>query len=110
MDRYFQIIACETQGASSFGQAWQQGHVVTVPGRNFITTSLGTTSVTPAALDRDRAHRGGVVWKHVVALALLSICCTNGSNNILQITNIKNNNRSSQIWMGVQRQDNKKKK
>jgi L-serine/L-threonine ammonia-lyase len=55
------IFACETQGASSFGQAWQQGHVVTLPGIDSIATSLGATSVTPVALERARAHPGGVV-------------------------------------------------
>jgi threonine dehydratase len=49
------------QGASSFGQAWQQGHVVTLPSINSIATSLGATSVTPVALKHTGAHTGGVV-------------------------------------------------
>jgi len=49
------IIAAETQGASSFGQAWEKGEVVTLPGIDSIATSLGATSVTPVALERAKA-------------------------------------------------------
>ncbi|KAG7363410.1 pyridoxal-5'-phosphate-dependent enzyme subunit beta [Nitzschia inconspicua] len=53
------IIASETEGASSFGQAWEKGEVVTLPGIDSIATSLGATSVTPVALERARKHVGG---------------------------------------------------
>lgn len=52
------IIAAETEGASSFGQAWEKGEVITLPGINSIATSLGATSVTPVALERAKAHKG----------------------------------------------------
>ena len=54
------VIAAETQGASSFGQAWAAGHVVTIPSIDSIATSLGATSVTPVALERAKQHVGGV--------------------------------------------------
>ena len=53
------VIAAETQGASSFGQSWEQGEVVTLPGIDSVATSLGATSVTPVALERAKAHKGG---------------------------------------------------
>jgi L-serine/L-threonine ammonia-lyase len=53
------VIASETQGASSFGQAWEKGEVVILPGIDSIATSLGATSVTPVALERAKAHVGG---------------------------------------------------
>lgn len=52
------IVAAETEGASSFGQAWQKGEVVTLPGIDSVATSLGATSVTPVALERAKAHKG----------------------------------------------------
>jgi L-serine/L-threonine ammonia-lyase len=54
------VIASETEGASSFGQAWEKGEVVILPGIDSIATSLGATSVTPVALDRAREHQGGL--------------------------------------------------
>jgi L-serine/L-threonine ammonia-lyase len=53
------VVAAETQGASSFGQAWEKGEIITLPGINSIATSLGATSVTPFALDRSKEHQGG---------------------------------------------------
>ncbi|KAL3931063.1 MAG: hypothetical protein SGBAC_011481 [Bacillariaceae sp.] len=52
------VIASETKGASSFGQAWEAGKVVTLPGIDTIATSLGATSVTPVVLERAKAHSG----------------------------------------------------
>jgi L-serine/L-threonine ammonia-lyase len=52
------VIAAETQGASSFGQAWEKGEVVTLSGIDSLATSLGATSVTPVALERAKAHKG----------------------------------------------------
>jgi L-serine/L-threonine ammonia-lyase len=53
------VIASETEGASCFGQAWEAGEVVTLPGIDSIATSLGATSCTPVALERARNHKGG---------------------------------------------------
>lgn len=53
------VVAAETKGASSFGQAWEKGEIVTLPGIDSIATSLGATSVTPVALQRAKAHEGG---------------------------------------------------
>ena len=52
------IIASETDGASSFAQAWEAQQVVTLPGIDSVATSLGATSVTPVALERANAHAG----------------------------------------------------
>jgi len=54
------IIAAETNGASSFGQAWEQGEIVTLSGIDTIATSLGATSVTPVVLERAKAHNAKV--------------------------------------------------
>mmetsp|Transcript_35562 Transcript_35562/g.101252 ORF Transcript_35562/g.101252 Transcript_35562/m.101252 type:complete len:373 (-) Transcript_35562:70-1188(-) len=53
------VVAAETEGASSFGQAWEKGEVVTLPGISSIATSLGATSVTPVSLERAKSHKGG---------------------------------------------------
>jgi L-serine/L-threonine ammonia-lyase len=53
------VIAAETKGASCFGQAWEAGEVVLLPGIDSIATSLGATSCTPVALERARDHLGG---------------------------------------------------
>jgi L-serine/L-threonine ammonia-lyase len=53
------VIAAETIGASSFGQAWEAGEVVILPGIDSIATSLGATSCTPVALERAKDHQGG---------------------------------------------------
>lgn len=53
------VIAAETIGASSFGQAWEAGEVVVLPGIDSIATSLGATSCTPVALERAKVHQGG---------------------------------------------------
>jgi len=50
------VITSETEGASSFRQAWKAGHVVTLPGIDSVATSLGATSCTPVALDRALSH------------------------------------------------------
>lgn len=46
------VIAAETVGASSFGQAWQAGKVVRLSSIDSVATSLGALEVTPAALER----------------------------------------------------------
>jgi L-serine/L-threonine ammonia-lyase len=53
------VIAAETVGASSFGQAWEAGEIVVLPGIDSIATSLGATSCTPVALERAKDHQGG---------------------------------------------------
>ncbi len=53
------IVAAETEGASSFGQAWEKGEVITLPEINSVATSLGATSVTPVVLERAKAYIGG---------------------------------------------------
>lgn len=53
------VIAAETKGASSFGQAWEKQEIVTLAGIDSIATSLGATSVTPVALERAKEHIGG---------------------------------------------------
>ena len=53
------VVAAETEGAASFGQAWEKGEVVVLPGINSVATSLGATSVTPVALERAKSHKGG---------------------------------------------------
>jgi L-serine/L-threonine ammonia-lyase len=53
------VIAAETEGASSFGQAWEAGEVVTLTSIDSIATSLGATSVTPVVLERAKQHVGG---------------------------------------------------
>jgi L-serine/L-threonine ammonia-lyase len=57
------VIAAETIGASSFGQAWQKGEPVRLSGINSIATSLGALEVTPVSLERAKKHieSGGVV-------------------------------------------------
>lgn len=52
------VVAAETEGASSFGQAWAKGEVVTLAGITSVATSLGATSVTPVALERAKSHKG----------------------------------------------------
>ena len=54
------VIAAETEGASSFGQAWEKGSVVTLDAINSVATSLGALAVTPVALERSRNHAGTV--------------------------------------------------
>jgi L-serine/L-threonine ammonia-lyase len=54
------VIAAETAGASSFGQSWDSGNVVTLAAIDSIATSLGAMSVTPVALERaQRYHASG---------------------------------------------------
>lgn len=56
------VLAAETEGAASFGQAWEKGHLVTLTSINTVATSLGALEVTPMALERAKQHkdRGGV--------------------------------------------------
>ena len=53
------VITSETEGASSFRQAWEAGEIVTLSGIESIATSLGATSCTPVALDRAKSHNDG---------------------------------------------------
>ena len=50
------VVAAETQGASSFGQAWQAGRVVRLPSIDSVATSLGALEVTPVSLERAQQH------------------------------------------------------
>jgi L-serine/L-threonine ammonia-lyase len=51
------VIAAETDGASSFGQAWTKGELVMLPAITSVATSLGAREVTPASLERAKAHQ-----------------------------------------------------
>jgi len=53
------VVACETEGASSFAASFNSddGSIVCLDGINSIATSLGATSVTPAVIQRSRRHR-----------------------------------------------------
>ena len=51
------VIAAETEGAASFGQAWEKGELVTLPAITSIATSLGALQVTPVAMERARQHQ-----------------------------------------------------
>jgi L-serine/L-threonine ammonia-lyase len=51
------VIAAETVGASSFGQAWQAGELVALPSIDSVATSLGALQVAPAALERAKQHQ-----------------------------------------------------
>jgi L-serine/L-threonine ammonia-lyase len=55
------VVAAETDGASSFGQAWEKGELVMLPAITSVATSLGAREVTPASLERAKEHqsRGG---------------------------------------------------
>ena len=57
---HVKVVAAETEGASSFGQAWEKGSVVTLDGINSVATSLGALSVTPVVLERSRDYAGTV--------------------------------------------------
>lgn len=50
------VIAAETDGASSFAQAWNSGELVTLPAIDSIATSLGALQVSESALERSREH------------------------------------------------------
>lgn len=54
------IVAAETKGADSFAGAWQNGgdKAFRLPAISSIASSLGALQVTPALLDRARAHGG----------------------------------------------------
>jgi len=54
------VVAAETDGASSFGQAWAKGEIVTLSAIDSVATSLGATSVTPIALQRAQSHEGSI--------------------------------------------------
>eukprot|EP00547_Thalassionema_nitzschioides_P007685 CAMPEP_0194219492 /NCGR_PEP_ID=MMETSP0156-20130528/26107_1 /TAXON_ID=33649 /ORGANISM="Thalassionema nitzschioides, Strain L26-B" /LENGTH=335 /DNA_ID=CAMNT_0038949175 /DNA_START=107 /DNA_END=1114 /DNA_ORIENTATION=- len=57
------VIASETDGADSFGQAWKAGSLVTLPAITSVATSLGALEVTPFAIERAQKHQstGGAV-------------------------------------------------
>ena len=50
------VIAAETDGASSFAQAWNSGELVTLPSIDSIATSLGALQVSETAIERSRQH------------------------------------------------------
>lgn len=51
------VIAAETDGASSFAQAWNSGELVTLPSIDSIATSLGALQVSETAIERSRNHQ-----------------------------------------------------
>ena len=57
------VIAAETDGAASFGQAWETGELVTLDSITSVATSLGALQVTPVAIERSKQHiqRGGTL-------------------------------------------------
>jgi len=50
------VIAAETDGASSFAQAWNSGEMVTLPSIDSIATSLGALQVSETAIERSKSH------------------------------------------------------
>ena len=52
------VVAAETEGASSFGQAWQAGKLVRLSSIDSVATSLGALEVTPVALERASSTTG----------------------------------------------------
>ena len=50
------VVAAETTGASSFGQAWKAQKLVRLNAIDSIATSLGALEVTPVALERAQQH------------------------------------------------------
>jgi L-serine/L-threonine ammonia-lyase len=54
------VIAAETDGASSFAQAYNSGELVTLPSIDSIATSLGALRVSETALKRSQQHQGSV--------------------------------------------------
>lgn len=55
--RQSHVICAETVGASSFGQAWHQKQLVTLPAIESIATSLGALAVSASALERSIRHQ-----------------------------------------------------
>jgi L-serine/L-threonine ammonia-lyase len=58
--RATKVIAAETQGAACFGKSWISGEHITLESIDSVASSLGALQVTPVALERSRAHPGGV--------------------------------------------------
>lgn len=50
------VIAAETDGASSFAQAWNSGELVTLPSIDSVATSLGALQVSETAIERSKSH------------------------------------------------------
>jgi L-serine/L-threonine ammonia-lyase len=50
------VIAAETDGASSFAQAWNSGELVTLAGIDSVATSLGALQVSESAIERSKSH------------------------------------------------------
>lgn len=50
------VIAAETDGASSFAQAWNSGELVTLDGIDSVATSLGALQVSETAIERSKRH------------------------------------------------------
>jgi len=55
------VIAAETEGASSFAQAWEAGKPITLKSIDSIASSLGALSVTEKAITRGKQNKGGLV-------------------------------------------------
>lgn len=51
------VIAAETDGAASFGQAWAKGEPVSLPAITSVATSLGALQVTPVSIERAKQHQ-----------------------------------------------------
>ena len=54
------VLTCETEGANSFANSWNQGdgrEVIKLEGISSIATSLGALEVTPVALERAHEHK-----------------------------------------------------
>ena len=51
------LVAAETEGAASFGKAWEKGEIVRLEAIDSVATSLGALEVTPVALERARQYQ-----------------------------------------------------
>jgi len=58
LNKHCNVIAAETVGAASFGQAWQsrKQQPVTLPAIESVATSLGALQVSPTCLERAKNH------------------------------------------------------
>ena len=50
------VVAAETEGAASFGKAWEKGELIRLKSIDSIATSLGALEVTEEALIRGKSH------------------------------------------------------
>lgn len=77
------VIAAETEGAASFGKAWQKGETVRLSTIDSIATSLGALEVTPVSLERARKHveMGGIVRESICTDAEAVDACVQFSSD-----------------------------